>query len=53
MNGVWRDGTSHFLFEPIEFLEKLAAIIPRPVVNLLLYHGVLAPRARRRSQIVS
>ena len=41
---VWRDGTSHFLFEPIEFLEKLAAIIPRPGVNLLLYHGVLAPR---------
>src|SRR5437867_4267746 len=36
--------TSHFLFEPIEFLEKLAAIIPRPGVNLLLYHGVLAPR---------
>ncbi|MDR7423627.1 MAG: transposase [Armatimonadota bacterium] len=46
---VWRDGTSHFLFEPIEFLEKLAAIIPRPAV--LLYHGVLAPRARWRSQV--
>ncbi len=41
---VWRDGTSHFLFEPIEFLEKLAAIIPRPAVNLLLYHGILAPQ---------
>ena len=41
---VWRDGTSHFLFDPIEFLEKLAAIIPRPAVNLLLYHGLLAPR---------
>jgi len=40
---IWRDGTSHFLFEPIEFLEKLAAVIPRPAVNLLLYHGVLAP----------
>jgi hypothetical protein len=49
---VWRDGTSHFLFEPIEFLEKLAALIPRPAVNLLLYHGVLAPRVRRRSQVV-
>ena len=49
---MWRDGTSHFLFEPIEFLEKLAAIIPRPAVNLLLYHGVLAPRARWRSQVV-
>ena len=45
----WRDGTSHFLFEPIEFLEKLAALIPRPAVNLL---GVLAPRARWRSQVV-
>jgi len=47
---VWRDGTSHFLFEPIEFLEKLAAIIPRPAVTLLLYHGVLAPHPRWRSQ---
>ncbi|PYO58500.1 MAG: IS91 family transposase, partial [Candidatus Rokuibacteriota bacterium] len=28
------------LFEPIEFLEKLAALIPRPAVNLLLYHGL-------------
>src|SRR5262249_57469381 len=28
-------------------------IIPRPAVNLLLYHGVLAPRARWRSQVVS
>jgi len=49
----WRDGTSPFVFEPIELLEKLAAIIPRPAVNLLLYHGVLAPRARWRSQVVS
>jgi len=49
---MWRDGTSHFLFEPIEFLEKLAALIPRPAVNLLVYHGVLAPRARWRSQVV-
>ena len=43
---MWRDGTSHFLFEPIKFLEKLAALTPRPVVNVLVYHGVLAPQAR-------
>ncbi len=49
---VWRDGTSHFLFEPVEFLEKLAALIPRPAVNLVLYHGLLAPRVRWRSQVV-
>jgi Putative transposase len=49
---VWRDGTAQLLFEPIEFMEKLAAIIPRPAVNLLIYHGVLAPHARTRSQVV-
>jgi len=40
------------LFEPVEFLEKLAAIIPRPAVNLVLYHGLLAPHARWRSHVV-
>ncbi len=49
---VWRDGTSHLLFEPIAFIETLAAIIPRPTINLILYHGVLAPHARWRSQAV-
>jgi hypothetical protein len=49
---AWRDGTSHVLFEPIEFLEKLAALTPRPEVHLLLYHGILAPHARWRRQIV-
>jgi len=28
VTALWRDGTSHLLFEPIEFSEKLAAIIP-------------------------
>ena len=49
---AWRDGTSHLVFDPIEFLEKLAAITPRPAVNLVVYHGVLAPRARWRSPVV-
>ena len=30
LNTVWRDDTSHFLFEPGEVFEKLAALI-RPV----------------------
>ena len=49
---VWADGTSHLLFEPLEFLEKLAALTPRPRINLILYHGILAPHARWRSRIV-
>ena len=36
---VWADGTSHLLFEPLEFLEKLAALTPRPRINLILDHG--------------
>ena len=46
---VWRDGTLHLLFA---FMEKLAALILRPTVNLLLYHGVLAPHARWRQKVV-
>ncbi len=36
----WRDGTRAICFEPSEFLEKLAAMIPRPRINLLIYHGL-------------
>ena len=42
----WRDGTRAICFEPSEFLEKLAAMIPRPRINLLIYHGAFAPRGR-------
>ena len=31
---AWADGTRQLLFEPVEFLEKLAALIPRPRINL-------------------
>jgi hypothetical protein len=53
LKGEWADGTTHLLFEPIEFLEKLAALIPRPRINLLLYHGILAPHARWRRRAVA
>jgi hypothetical protein len=50
---AWSDGTTHLLFEPVEFLEKLAALTPRPAINLILYHGVLAPHARWRPAVVA
>ena len=40
----WRDGTRAIRFEPGELLEKLAALVPRPRANLLLYHGAFAAR---------
>jgi hypothetical protein len=34
-------------------MEKLAAITPRPAVNLVIYHGVLVPRDRWRAAIIA
>jgi hypothetical protein len=48
----WRDGTSHIALQPLELLEKLAALIPRPYVNLIVYHSVLAPNAKWRREVV-
>ena len=48
----WSDGTTHLVFDPLELLERLAVIAPRPRINLILYHGILAPRARWRRQVV-
>ena len=36
-----RDGTTHVLFEPMDFIAPLAALVPKPRVNLTCYHGVL------------
>ena len=49
----WSDGTTHLRFDPITFLERLAVLIPRPRINLVLYYGVLAPRAPWRAAVVA
>ena len=46
------DGTTHVRFDPLELLERLAVLRPRPRVNLILYSGVLAARAAWRAAIV-
>jgi hypothetical protein len=50
---AWHDGTRALVFEPLEFLERLATLTPRPETNLLLSHGVLAARARWRARVVA
>jgi hypothetical protein len=49
----WHDGTRELVFEPLELLERLAAITPRPEINLLICHGLLAARARWRAHVVA
>ncbi len=48
----WRDGTTHIVLAPLELLEKLAALVPRPKSHLVRYHGILAPAAKWRASIV-
>ena len=51
LKSPWPDGTTHLFFTPVELVEKLAALVPRPHENLLVYHGVLAGNARGRAAI--
>jgi len=35
-------GTTHVSFEPLDFIARLAALIPRPRTNLTRFQGVFA-----------
>jgi Putative transposase len=48
----WRDGTTHHVMSPLEFMQRLAALVPRPRLHLIRFHGVLAPNAKWRSKVV-
>ena len=37
---------------PLEFVQRLAALVPRPRLHLTRFHGVLAPNAGLRAAIV-
>ena len=47
----YRDGTTHVVFEPLDFIARLAALVPRPRVHLTRYHGVFAPHSRWRAEV--
>ena len=48
----YRDGTSHIVISPLEFMQRLAALAPRPRLHLIRFHGALAPNAKLRAAIV-
>jgi len=37
---IWSGGTSHFIFEPLDFLSKLAALIFPPKMHRIRYFGL-------------
>ena len=47
-----RDGITHIRMSPLEFTQRLAALVPRARLHLLRFHGVLAPNAGLRAAIM-
>ena len=37
---------------PLEFMQHLAALVPRPRLHLIRFDGVLASNAKLRSEII-
>ena len=60
MKTPYRDGTTHVFFSPIDFIGKLAALIPPPRLNLTRFFGVhvpalwvFAPNSNLRAQVTA
>jgi hypothetical protein len=45
-------GQTELVLEPLEFLRRLAALVPPPRVNLVRFFGVFAPNASLRKHLV-
>ena len=37
---------------PLEFMQRLAALVPRSRLHLIRFHGVLAPNPKLRAMVV-
>lgn len=48
----WDDGTTAIKLTPMEMMERLSALVPRPRVHLTRFHGVLGPHYKYRKLIV-
>jgi hypothetical protein len=44
--------TTHQVMSPLEFMQRLAALVPRPRLRLILFHGVLSPNAKLRAKLL-
>ncbi len=48
----WKDGTNAVIYEPMELMERLAALVPPPRFNIVRYYRLLAPASSLRRYIV-
>ena len=38
LKSPYQDGTTHIVMSPLEFMQRLAALVPRPRLNLIRFH---------------
>ncbi len=48
----WQDGTTAAEFTPMEFLSRLAALVPPPFMNMIKYAGIFSPNHPMRSKVL-
>lgn len=48
----YSDGTTHLLFDPLDFIARLVALVPPPRMHQLRFHGVYAPHHKLRKAAV-
>ena len=53
LKSSYTDGTTHLRFTPQAFIKRIISLIPKPRTNMVRYHGVFAPRHKKRSEITS
>lgn len=47
----YKNGTTHVVFEPLDFIARLAALVPKPRFHLTRFHGVFAPNSKHRATV--
>jgi hypothetical protein len=47
-----RGGVTHVLLAPAELIGRMAALVPRPFTNSIIYSGVLSARSAWRADVV-
>jgi hypothetical protein len=47
----YRDRTTRVIFAPLDFIARLASLVPKPRVNVNRFHAVFAPNSKYRARV--
>jgi hypothetical protein len=47
----YRDGRTHAVIKPLDFMARLTALVPPPRMHLTRYRGLFAPHSKLRAAV--